>query len=60
MGKDILPEYPFERIKDDFLLHASSVCGRCKGAVKQAHEIDPDFVIMGCMIAGEYSISIDL
>ena len=50
MGKDILPEYPFERIKDDFLLLHHQFVASAR-AVKRAHEIDPDFV-MGCMIAG--------
>ncbi|MBP3663619.1 MAG: family 1 glycosylhydrolase [Tyzzerella sp.] len=47
--KDFRPNYPFEKIKEDYqALHYKFVASA--RAVKKAHEICPDYVV-GCMLA---------
>lgn len=61
MIKNLFPNYPFDKIKEDFiLLHHQYVASA--RAVKRAHEIDPGYVV-GCMIGGgpsTYPLTCDL
>ncbi|MBO5158875.1 MAG: family 1 glycosylhydrolase [Lachnospiraceae bacterium] len=59
VNKDFRPNYPFEKIKDDYQsLHYKFVASA--RAVKKAHEIDRDYIV-GCMIAYNpaYSLTCD-